>query len=149
MFKGTNRFIWVGGIVLCVAVGCLFLSVQGRGNIWQAYSQQKLQEAINQHKPVIIDFSAQWCYGCRQLDRIVFSNPKIKAEFSQGIALRLDATNIDAPVIAAIIDQYNVIGLPTVVFLDRAGHEIKEARVEGAGSVKEFEKSLQMWKDKR
>ena len=56
--------------------------------------------------------------------------------------LRVDATNIDAPEIQAMIDKYSIIGLPTVIFLDSQGQEIKKARVEGAGSVNEFSKSL-------
>ena len=153
--KAGGWLIWVERIFGVVLLGfsIFYLSLalhwqgpaQTKGPIWQAYSQERLQEAINHHKPVIVDFYAQWCFGCHELDKTVFSNPMIKAKLSQVTALRVDATDIDTPTVQAVIDKYKVIGLPTIVFLDGNGQEIKEARVEGAGSLKEFSKSLESW----
>ncbi len=157
--KAGGWLIWVerifGVILLGFAVFYLSLALQwhlpgqqNKQDIWQKYSDQKLQEAIADHKPVIIDFFAEWCLGCHELDRNVFSNSKIKEQLSQVTALRVDATNIDSAPISALIDKYAVVGLPTVVFLDPDGYEVKSSRVEGSEPIKEFQKSLDTWADK-
>ncbi len=111
---------------------------------WTPYSMKAVQESIDRHKPVLIDFYADWCIGCHEMDKTVFSDKKTMAKIAQVTALRVDATKIDTPEIQTTIDAYEIIGLPTVVFLDDQGKEIKEARIEGAGSIKEFGKSLDL-----
>jgi len=153
--KAGGWLIWVErafGVIL-LGFGIFYLSLalhvhtphQNQKTIWQPYSQEKLEKTISEHKPLLIDFYAEWCFGCHELDRTVFSNPQIQAKIAQVTALRVDATNIDAPAVSKLIDKYSVIGLPTVVFIDGNGQEIKPARVEGADSVKEFNKSLEEW----
>lgn len=153
--KAGRWLIWVERAlaVVLVALGMLYLSLalhwhlptSAKQVIWQPYSDQALQTAQSRHQGVIIDFYAEWCIGCHEIDQRVFSNPKIKAELSQVTTLRVDATDIETPQVQAVIDKYGVIGLPTVVFLDGNGREIKQARVEGAGSLKEFNRSLKLW----
>ncbi|MEI7999528.1 MAG: hypothetical protein WCH62_08500, partial [Candidatus Omnitrophota bacterium] len=75
----------------------------------------------------------------------VFSNSMIKNQLSQVTAFRLDATDMEAPKVQEIIDRYSIVGLPSIVFLNNDGKEIRQIRVEGAGSVKEFSKSLESW----
>lgn len=155
--KAGGWLVWVGRFFGVVLLGfalfylslALNLHVPQKANqsaIFEPYSDQRLNEAIKAHQPVLIDFFAQWCAGCHELDRAVFANPSIQAAIAKGVALRVDATNIDEASVSAMIDKYAVIGLPTVVFLDRQGQEIKKARVEGSESVKDFKRSLELWK---
>lgn len=110
--------------------------------VWQPYSDQKVAAAIAQNKPVVIDFYAAWCISCHELDHFVLSAPQVVARLSQLTPLRVDATNMDDPQVQTMIDRYGLIGLPTVIFLDTHGQEIKKARVEGVVSLDEFLKSL-------
>jgi len=110
--------------------------------VWQPYSDKKVAAAISQNKPVVIDFYADWCISCHELDHFVLSAPQVAARLSQLTTLRVDATNMDNPQVQALIDRYGLIGLPTVIFLDTKGQEIKQARVEGVVSIKEFLESL-------
>ena len=153
--KAGGWLIWVEkffGIVL-LGFGIFYLALalhwhlpeQGKNKVWQPFTQQKLEEAVSQHKPVIIDFFAEWCLGCHELDQNVFSKPEVQAKLAQVTALRVDATNMDDPLIQKLIDQYSIIGLPTVLFLDKDGKEIKPIRMEGAGSIQEFNASMQTW----
>ena len=153
--KAGGWLIWVEkffGIVL-LGFGIFYLALalhwhlpeQGKNKVWQPFTQQKLEEAVSQHKPVIIDFFAEWCLGCHELDQNVFSKPEVQAKLAQVTALRVDATNMDDPLIQKLIDQYSIIGLPTVLFLDKDGKEIKPIRMEGAGSIQEFNTSMQTW----
>ncbi len=149
--KAGNWLIWVERIFGVVLLGfsifyltlALHLQVPGPKSdlVWKPYSIEQVQAAHG--TPVVIDFFAEWCIGCHELDQIGFSNPDIIKEFSKLRTLRIDATNMDDPQVQEWIDQYKIIGLPTVVFLDSNGQEIKKARVEGSGPVKQFKKSFE------
>ncbi len=112
--------------------------------VWQAYSEEALEQAKSAGKPIVVDFFAEWCIECHALEREVFSKPEIIAQLNQWTTLRVDATKINTPLVQMMIDKYNVIGLPTVIFLDNKGEEIKQARVQGSASLKEFQKALML-----
>ncbi len=151
--KAGNWLKWVertfGVILLGFAAFYLSLalhlhipSAKASGILWQVYSIENVKVSVAQHKPIIIDYYADWCISCHEIERTVFSNPQIIDELKQVTTLRVDATNMDDPKVNDMIEQYHVIGLPTIIFLDSSGQEIKEARVEGERSKKEFAKSI-------
>jgi len=113
---------------------------------WQAYSLERVNASVIRHKPIIIDFYADWCISCHELERTVLSNPLIVADLKNVTTLRVDVTNTDDPKSNDMIEKYHVIGLPTIIFLDSHGQEIKEARVEGERSKTEFAKSISFLK---
>lgn len=157
--KAGNWLLWVGRFFGVVLLGFAFFYLSLALNIkapksastqiWQPYTPERLKEATASGQGAIIDFYADWCIGCHELDREVFSKEDIQQALKSTAALRVDATNIDAPLASAAIERYEVIGLPTVVFIDAKGLEIKEARVEGAVSAKAFKRSLDRWKQGR
>jgi len=112
---------------------------------WKPYSKEALQDAMAHHKPIVIDFYADWCPICHELDETLFSLPQIQAKLNQVTALRVDATNQDDPAIQKICDQYQVDGLPTIVFLDSKGNEIANSRVIGFVTPHDFEQSLALF----
>jgi thiol:disulfide interchange protein DsbD len=112
---------------------------------WKPFSKQALLDAAASHKPVVIDFYADWCPICHELDRTVFSRPEIQAKLAQVVALRMDATNQDDPQVQQILQQYDIEGLPTIVFLDSHGQEIKDSRVIGLVTPQEFLQALAMF----
>ncbi len=152
--KAGNWLIWVERVfgVILLGFGMFYLMLAlhvniftgNVGPVWTPYSAQAVQESVGHNKPMVIDFYAEWCPGCHELNKNVFSDRRTIAKLSQVTTLRVDATNINTPQIQALIDQYGIIGLPTVLFLDDKGREIKEARVEGSESAREFAKSLDM-----
>lgn len=150
MIKSSPLMTGVIAVMLIAGIFYLLGSVDQKSDkkqpgYWKGYSQQALNEAFSHHQPVILDFFAQWCPGCHELDRRVFSVPAIQAQLSQVTALRVDATNINSSSVQEVIDRYQVVGIPTVVFLDGEGHEIKSARIEGVVSLKYFETSINEW----
>ena len=132
-------FVFFSWFVFCA------LTVQPRTDQpkWEAYSLDKVKASLAQHKPVIIDYSAEWCPGCYILDEKILTDPRITGKLAQITTLRVDATDMESPQVQTLIDQYQVVGLPTVLFLDAKGNEIKKARIEGAGPVEEFLQSFQ------
>ncbi len=109
---------------------------------WKSYSKQALEDAVAHKKPVVIDFFAQWCPNCHELDRTVFSLPQIQAQLAQVTALRADITNQDDPQVQQILQEYEIEGVPTIIFLDRRGAEIKDSRIIGLVTPQEFSQAL-------
>ncbi len=93
-------------------------------------------------KPVVIDFFAEWCPNCHELDDVVFSRPDIQAKLAQFTTLRMDVTNQDDAQVQKILEEYNIEGVPTVIFLDRHGVEINNSRVIGFVTPQEFSQAL-------
>jgi len=87
---------------------------------WQPYSDAALQKAIQEKKPIIIDFWADWCASCHELEQFTFTNPQVK-ELSKSFALlKFDATK-DSKDLRDLKIRYNIQGLPTVLFYNADG----------------------------
>jgi len=129
-------------LMIFAFTSCQKATVNSSDFKWKPYSNLALAEAIDQKKPVVIDFWAQWCPNCHDLDREVFSRPDIQAKLAKVVALRMDVTNQDDPAVQKIIDQYGIEGVPTIVFLDSKGVEIPNSRVIGFVTAQEFSQAF-------
>jgi thiol:disulfide interchange protein DsbD len=87
-------------------------------------------------RPVIIDFWAEWCTACKELDKIAWADPRVRAEAARFVAVKVDGTD-STDAVAAIQERYAVQGMPTVVFIDSRGRETKE-RIIGAIDAEEM-----------
>jgi thioredoxin:protein disulfide reductase len=124
---------------------CVFSSCQQAPKSqfpWKPYSKQAIEDSIAHHKPVVIDFWAEWCPNCHDLDREVFSLPQIQAKLAQVTTLRMDVTNQDDPKVQNIIQEYGIEGVPTVIFLDGKGQEVDNSRVIGFVTPQEFSQAF-------
>jgi len=117
---------------LLIMAGVSWVLLQGtaeREEIpWQPYSPEALARAVADRRPVILDFSADWCVPCRELEDRVFTDPRIVALARSVVPLRVDLTH-RAPLLEEVRKRFDVRGVPTVVFLDRSGRERKALRV--------------------
>lgn len=91
---------------------------------WMASEADGRAKATAENKPVLIDFGATWCTACKELEHNTFPNPGVRTEAQRFIAIRVDATDDDAPDTKRLQEKYKVVGLPTVIMLDAAGTEI-------------------------
>jgi thiol:disulfide interchange protein DsbD len=121
-----------------VCVTCLVLTtflvtswaMKGPGIAWKLYSGQTLQEAQRLEKPVIMDFYATWCTPCRELEDVTFHDPAvIKEAESRFVMVKVDLTKGGNELHERLLKEYEVKGVPTVVFLDRNGKERRDLRL--------------------
>ncbi len=95
-----------------------------RGKLaWEHSESQARNRAETERRPMLVDFTATWCGACNELSRITFADPAVMAEASRFVAVKVDATNEDDPLLDQIKDRYRVVGLPTVVVLGSDGQE--------------------------
>lgn len=87
---------------------------------WQPFNEEKLAQAAKDGKPVIIDFWADWCAACHELEEYTFTDPRVRALAGNYVLLKFDATK-DSEQLRLIKTKYSIKGLPTVIFLNPHG----------------------------
>lgn len=93
-------------------------------------------------RPVMLDFYADWCVSCKEMERFTFSDPAVQARLSQMLVLRADVTANDADD-KALLKRFRLFGPPGIVFFDREGREIGGLRVIGYQPPEKFSKTLE------
>lgn len=100
------------------------------------------QEIANSQKPVLIDFSAEWCASCKELEHITFPDAKVASLMRSFTLLKVDVTkNSDDDKV--MLKRYNVFGPPAIIFYDKAGNEMKNYKTIGYKSPEVFSQILE------
>lgn len=102
-------------------------------------SVQDIENSIQTKKmPVMIDFYADWCAQCKELDEYTYIDKNV-VDLSKSLNnIKIDLTKENT----AITDKYGIKGLPVVIFMNPDGTEIKELRVTGFLKPEEFSKRV-------
>ncbi len=99
-----------------------------------------LAKAQGNNQIVMLDFYADWCISCKELERFVFSNVKVVSEMKNVIALQADVTANDATD-KALMARFSIIGPPGILFF-KAGVENRSQRIVGEINAQDFLKHL-------
>jgi thiol:disulfide interchange protein DsbD len=92
-------------------------------------------------KPVMLDFYADWCVSCKEMEKLTFSDPRVQERFTNMRLLQADVTaNNDDD--KALLKRFRLFGPPGIIFFNRQGHEIAGARVIGYQNAEKFLGSL-------
>jgi thiol:disulfide interchange protein DsbD len=92
-------------------------------------------------RPVMLDFYADWCVSCKEMERFTFSDPAVQARLAGFKLLQADVTaNSDDD--KALLAKFNLFGPPGIVFYDSKGQEIRNVRIVGFQDAALFLKTL-------
>lgn len=111
---------------------------------WSAYTENKMEAARNK-QVVIIDFYADWCAACHELDKFTFGNLEVKRKLSSATLFKVDATTENQHV-SALTKKYDVVGLPTIIFIEKDGTVRKDLTLTGFEPASDFIKRLNQLK---
>jgi thiol:disulfide interchange protein DsbD len=98
---------------------------------------REVQSAAAAHQAVMLDFYADWCTSCKEMQRYTFNDPGVRAALKSVRLLRADVTanSVDDQ---ALLHQFQIYGPPTIAIYDAQGHEHQEYRVVGYMKAPEF-----------
>lgn len=124
-----KRLLGVALVVWAVLMVLPAQRAQGGHIAWQPYSEAVLQQAVAEGKPVVIDFYADWCLPCKELEANTFSDPRVAQAFDGVVALKADLTRDEEPSVHELKKRFRIVGVPTIVFLDGSGREQEALRL--------------------
>lgn len=161
LWKGCSLIMLVYGFLLLIGAGMgnadplqplamrqtiAVTNVAQSGSFKTVKGLQELKQALiaakQQGKPVLLDFSAEWCVSCKQMDRSTFNFPDVQSALNKFVLLRADVTDNDASD-RALQKRLNVIAPPTILVFDSTGREVPSARIVGEIGPQEFQSHLQ------
>ena len=157
---GWHRF-WKGiGVVMLISgAACLIGALSGAKDPWRPLAALVVsqQESVRSSlpfelvtsmaelearlttagKPVMLDFYADWCKTCKEMERDTFSDARVRQKLSGFLLLQADVTdNTEAD--KALLQRFKLYGPPGIVFFDSTGQEIGDVRVVGYQRAEEF-----------
>lgn len=95
-------------------------------------------------QPVMLDFYADWCITCKELERFTFADPRVANEFAHWRLLRIDVTKNTAED-GAMLRRYGLFGPPALIFYDRNGQQQADAQLVGFVGPDAFLAHLKWW----
>jgi thiol:disulfide interchange protein DsbD len=98
---------------------------------------REVTQAQAQGRSVLVDFSADWCTSCKEMERYTFTDPTVQAALSQTVLLRANVTENDADD-QALLRHFGIFGPPTIAFYGTDGRERAAYRVVGYMNAEAF-----------
>jgi thiol:disulfide interchange protein DsbD len=99
--------------------------------------ERAVGDARAQGQGVLVDFSADWCTSCKEMERYTFTDPRVQSALGAAVLLRADVTANNADD-QALLKHFNIIGPPTIAFYDKDGEERAQYRVVGYMKAEAF-----------
>jgi thiol:disulfide interchange protein DsbD len=144
--KAQGAQIWrivIGVLLLVAGIAFAIPREHGTGVQWEKYDASKLAAARAAGKPVVIDFYADWCLPCKELDEKTFIDPRVVKELDRYVRLKADLTAAEDAATKELTKQYGIISVPTIIFIDGGGNEAASARLNGFEPADAFLKRAQ------
>ncbi|MDX9753199.1 MAG: protein-disulfide reductase DsbD [bacterium] len=147
-WHGTTavRIRKVAGVVLCSMAVYLFagsFTVIGESAVkWVKDLDEGLALAKAESKPVVIDFYADWCAICKELDAFTFSKPEVGQALERFVTIKVDI-EADPDRKEVLMQEYTIQGLPLIVFIDSQGNRLEAKRIDGFVNADQFIQHIQ------
>ena len=142
LWKGVGAVAVVAGVALLVGA---FTSGRDapQTTAWQRVASlaQLEQRLSSPGRPVMLDFYADWCVSCKEMEKLTLSDPRVRAELDGMLLLQADVTAANEAD-RALLKRFSLFGPPGIIFFDAQGREIAGLRVIGYQPPERFLKTL-------
>jgi thioredoxin:protein disulfide reductase len=133
--RGIAAMGWAGGAQAAARVS--FQRIKTAADLDRA-----LAAARTGGRPVMLDFYADWCVSCKEMERDTFSDPAVQAQLARFVLLQADVTANDSDDQALMQGRFGLPGPPAILFFDPAGAELKGLRLVGFKPAAAFAEHL-------
>ncbi len=110
-----------------------FIMVEGLTELHEAVKQ-----ANANGKTVMVDLYADWCIACKEFEHYTFNDSRVQAALENTVLIQVDLTDSGSDTSVELMDNFNVFGLPSILFFNTQGEELTQNRVTGFMDAKEF-----------
>lgn len=144
--RAPGAKVWQIGIGVLLLLGGVAFAIPRKHEAavqWEKYDASKLAAARAAGKPVVIDFYADWCLPCKELDHKTFTDAGVVKELDRFVRLKADLTAAEDATTVALSKQYAIVGVPTIVWIGAGGNEAADARLTGFEPADAFRKRAQ------
>jgi thiol:disulfide interchange protein DsbD len=121
-----------GAVSSTAASDTLFTRVATSGELDTA-----IKAAKEKGKPVLLDFYADWCVSCKEMERFTFTDAAVRQRLAGMVKVQADVT-ANNPEHQALLKRFRLFGPPGIVFFDKNGNEINGLRVIGFQNAEKF-----------
>ena len=100
--------------------------------------ESELAKARASNRPLLLDFYADWCVSCKEMERYTFADPLVAAEMARFVLLQADVTANDSLDQALMQGRFGIPGPPAILFFDARGRELRDRRLVGFMPAADF-----------
>lgn len=146
--RNTKAFVFIKSLIsiILIMVGTWFLKPEAspmEKMEWSNYSEELYNQALKGDKPIIIDFYADWCIPCREMENITFSDPDVVRLSKNYTLFKVDITSSTSDKVNKLKEEFDVRGVPTTIFIDKDGKERTDLRCVGFVKPEKFKEKME------
>lgn len=137
---GYRIFKSVFSVLMIVIAAWMLWPVEKSAPNWEKYTTTSYEVALQNNEKILIDFYADWCIPCKELDALTFSDKNVINALSDFKTFKVDMTKSLSEETTLIREKFNIVGMPTILFINSKGNEVK--RITGFMNAEEFQKLI-------
>jgi len=134
--KGFRIFKTVLSVIIIIAGVYFLIPSKEVSPEWKVYSDTSFEQSKAANQPIMIDFYADWCIPCKELDAITYSDQKVIDEAARFDNYKVDMTKSLSEETEKIRNKFKIVGMPTIILINSRGQEVK--RLTGFVKPEEF-----------
>ena len=90
---------------------------------WRQFSEMKYEQSLKNNERMVVDFYADWCIPCKELDALTFSDPRVLERLGQFTSYKVDMTKTLSYETEALRTKFKIVGMPSVIIINAKGEE--------------------------
>jgi thiol:disulfide interchange protein DsbD len=134
--KGFRIFKMIFSLFVIAISTYALIPAEKQSPDWKVFSESQYEMSLKNNERMIIDFYADWCIPCKELDALTFSDGNVIEESKRFTAFKADLTQSGSPETESLTKRFRIKGVPTVLIIDAQGNEIE--RITGFVNAETF-----------